>query len=62
VNVCDAQIEEAAHAIQIVRRREQYIWLVRRRATAGVEDDPGILQLDVAGIFLFYDFPPRTPT
>src|SRR3977135_2358580 len=55
VNVCDAQIEEAAHAIRIIWWREPYVRLVRRRTSAGVEDDPGILQLDVAGIFLLHD-------
>src|SRR3981189_2028197 len=56
VNVCDAPIEEAAHPIQISGWREPYIGLVRRRTSAGIEDDPGILQLDVAGIFLLHDF------
>jgi hypothetical protein len=42
VNVCDAQIEEATHAIQIMWWREPYIGLVRRRTSAGVKDDPGI--------------------
>src|SRR5262245_619140 len=40
VNVCDAQIEETTHAIQIMWWREQYIRLVRRRTSAGVKDDP----------------------
>ena len=54
-NVCHAKIEEAAHPLQILGRSEPYIGLVGRRTTAGVEDDPGILQLDVAGIFPSYD-------
>jgi hypothetical protein len=35
---------------------EPYIGLVWRRTSAGVKDDPGIFQLDVAGIFFLYDF------
>src|SRR5258708_36738833 len=36
--------------------RDPYIGLVGRRTSAGGKDDPGIFQLDVAGIFLLYDF------
>jgi hypothetical protein len=57
-NVGDAKIEEAAHANEILRRCEPYIGLVGSRTTAGVENDPGILELDVAGVFLFYDLSP----
>ena len=36
VNVCNAQIEEATHAVEVMWWREPYIRLVRRRTSARV--------------------------
>ena len=38
------------HPVQIRRRFKNDLWLVGSRATAGIENDPRIRQLDVAGI------------
>jgi hypothetical protein len=50
-NVGDAQVEEAVHRVEIRRGFEEDCGLIGRRATTGIENDPGIGQPDVAGIF-----------
>lgn len=61
-NVGDAQVEEAVHAFEILRRFEKDFGLVGRRASTGVENNPGLGEFDVAGIFQGTTFPPRMPT
>src|SRR5215472_2505202 len=58
-DVGDPQIEEAIHSVEIRRCFEKNLWLVWSRATAGIENDPGIRQLDVAGIFCLDRFPAK---
>ena len=50
-NIGDTQIEEAIHSVEIGRCFVPDPWLIGSRATAAMENDPGIGQLDVAGIF-----------
>ena len=52
-DVGDAQVEEAAYAMGIRRSFEKDFWLVGSGAAAGIENEPGVRQLDVAGIFGF---------
>ena len=56
-DVGDAQVEEAVHPIEIRRGFEDDLGLVRRRAATRIENDPGIGELDVAGIFRLDYFP-----
>jgi hypothetical protein len=49
-NVSDAQIKEAIHSVEIRRGFEEDLWLVGSRASTGIENDPAVSQLDVAGI------------
>ncbi len=49
-DVGDTQIEEAVHSVDIRRCFKKDLWFVGSRATAAVENDPAISQLDVAGI------------
>ena len=58
-DVGDAQIEEAVHPVEIQRGVEENIGLVRRRATTRIENDPGIGELDIAGIFRLDYFPAK---
>jgi len=50
-DVGDTQVKEAVHPVEIRKGFEEDLGLVGRRAAAGIENDPGIGQLDVAGIF-----------
>src|SRR5580692_468703 len=43
-DVSDTQVEKAIHSIEIRRSIEENFWLVGSRATAGIENDPGIRQ------------------
>ena len=56
---CRPGFEKAARGVAIGRGFENDLWLIRRRATAGIENDPGVGQLDVAGIFRFDHFPAK---
>ena len=58
-DVSDTQVEKAIHSIEIRRSIEEDFLLVGSPATAGIENDPGISQFDVAGIFRFDDFPAK---
>ena len=44
------KFKEAIYSVEIRRRFEKDLWLVGRRTTAGIENDPRIGQLDVARI------------
>jgi hypothetical protein len=50
-DVGDTQVKEAIHSGEIRRCFEEDLELVGSRATAGIENDPGVSQLDVAWIF-----------
>jgi hypothetical protein len=50
-DVGDAEVKKAIHSIEIRRGFEEDSWLVGSRAAAGIENDPGVSQLDVARIF-----------
>ena len=50
---------QAIDSVQIRRRFKNDFWLVGSRAAAAVENDPRILELDVAGIFWLDQFPAR---
>ena len=58
-DVGDTQVKEAGYSVETRRCFEEDLWLVRSRATAGVENDPGVSQLDVAKIFPLDDFPAK---
>ena len=58
-DVGDAQVEEAIHPVEIQRGFEEDIGLVRRRAATRIENDPGIGELDIAGIFRLDYFPAK---
>jgi hypothetical protein len=58
-DVGDTQVKEAIHSVEIRRCFKEDLWLVGRRATAGIENDPGISQLDVAGIVRLDHFPAK---
>jgi hypothetical protein len=55
-DVGDTQVEEGVHSVEIRRRFKEDLWLVGRRATTGIKNDPTVSQLDVAGIFRFDHF------
>ena len=58
-DVGDTQIKEAIDSVQIRRCFKKHLWLVGSRATAGIENDPRISQLDVAGIIRLDQFPAK---
>ena len=58
-DVGDTQIKEAIYSVQIRRGFKKDLWLVRSRATAGIENDPRISQLDVARILWLDQVPAR---
>jgi len=60
-DVGDTQIKEAIYSVQIRRCFKKDFWLVGSRATAGIENDPRISQLDVAGIVWLDHFPAKNP-
>jgi hypothetical protein len=47
----DAEVKKAIHSIEIRRGFEEDSWLVGSRTAVGIENDPGVSQLDVAGDF-----------
>jgi hypothetical protein len=55
----DTQVKDAIHSVEIRRCFKEHLWLVGNRATAGIENDPRIRQLDVAGIVWLDHFPAR---
>src|SRR5271165_6439382 len=54
-DVGDAQIQEAADAIAVGRRRKKNFGLVGSWTAAGIQNDPGVRQLDVTGILQLND-------
>lgn len=60
--VGDTQVEEAIHSVEIRRCFKEHLWLVRSGATAGIQNDPGVSELDVAGIVGLITLPPRIRT
>lgn len=56
-DVGDTQIEEATYSVQIRWCFKKNLWLVGSRATAGIENNPRIFELDVAGILWLDQFP-----
>jgi hypothetical protein len=58
-DVGDTQIKEAIYSVQIRRGFKMDLWLVGSRAAAGIEKDPRIRQLDVAGIVRLDHFPAK---
>ena len=58
-DIRDTQIKEAIDSVQIRRCFKNDLWLVGSRATAGIENDPGISQLDVAGVAWLDHFPAK---
>jgi len=58
-DVGDSQVEEGVHSVEILRSFEQDLGLVGRRAATRIEDDPGVGQLDVAGILRIDHFPAK---
>ena len=48
-DVGDTQVKEAIHSVEIRGCFKEHLWLVRSGATAGIQDDPGVSELDVAG-------------
>ena len=49
-DVRDPQIEEAIHCVEISGRFEKNLRLVGRWTATGIENDPRVGELDVAGI------------
>jgi hypothetical protein len=58
-DVGDAQVEEAIHSVEIRRSFEEDLRLVGSRTATGIENDPGVRQLDVARIFRLDHFPAK---
>ena len=58
-DVGNTQIEEAIHSIQSRGRVKKDLRLVGSRATAGIENDPRVSQIDVARLSGLITFPPR---
>jgi hypothetical protein len=48
-DVGDPQVKDGFHSVEI-RRDFEELWLVGSRATAGIENNPGVSQFDVAGM------------
>jgi hypothetical protein len=61
-DVGDAQVEKAAQPVWIGRSFEDDFGLVGCGAASGIENDPGVGQLDVTGIFKLIAFPPTIRT
>jgi hypothetical protein len=57
--VGDTQVKEAIHSVEIRGCFKEHLWLVRSGATAGIQDDPGVSELDVAGIVRLDYFPAK---
>lgn len=60
-DVGDTEIEEAVCPVQIRRRFSEDLWIVGSWATAGIENDPRITQLDRAGIVWLDRLPAENP-
>jgi hypothetical protein len=58
-DVGDTQIKQAIYSVRIQRCLKKDLGLVGSRATAGIENDPGISQLDVAGVAWLDHFPAK---
>jgi hypothetical protein len=58
-NVGDTQVKEASYSVEIGRCFQEDLWLVGSRAPTRVENDPGISQLDVAGISRLDHYPAK---
>src|SRR5215472_15847824 len=58
-DVGDTQVKEAIHSVEIRGCFQEHLRLVGSRATAGIENDPGISQFDVAWIFRLDYFPAK---
>jgi hypothetical protein len=56
-DVGDAQVEKAVHPIEIGRSLKEDLGLIGSRFAAGIENDPGVGQLNVAGILRLNHFP-----
>src|SRR5262245_14732721 len=56
-DVSDPQVEQATRSVELPRSLEEDRRLVGSRATAGIENEPGVRQLDVAGVLRLDDFP-----
>jgi len=58
-DVGDTQVKEAIRSVEIRRCFKKDLWLVGSRTTAGIENDPRISQLDLAGIVWLDHFPAK---
>ena len=58
-DVCNTQIKEAIHSVYIRRCFKDDLRFVGSRPTPGIENDPGVSQLDVARIFWLDHFPTK---
>src|SRR6202046_3829185 len=59
LNVGYSQIQEAVRSVWIRRRFEDHLGLIRRRPAPGIQNEPGVCQLDVARIFRLHHFPAK---
>jgi hypothetical protein len=59
-DIGDTQVKEAIHSVGIRRCFEEDLWLAGSQATAGIENDPGIRQLDEARIFRLDHLPAKS--
>ena len=57
----DAQVGETVHSVEIRTGFEEDLGLVGCRAATGIENDPGVGQLDVAGVFRLDHFAAKNP-
>jgi hypothetical protein len=57
--VGDTQVKEAIHSVEIRGCFKEHLWLVRSGTTAGIQNDPGVSELDVAGIVRLDYFPAK---
>jgi hypothetical protein len=60
-DIGDAQVQETVYSVELRRGLENNLRLIGRRATAAVEDDPGIGQLDLAGVLRLDHVPAKDP-
>ena len=58
-DVGDTQVKEAIYPVEIGQCFKDDLWPVGSRAAAGVENDPRIRQLDVAGIVWLDQLPAK---
>src|SRR5271166_4754750 len=55
-NIGHTQVQKAVDCVRVARGLEKHFWLVRRRATTGIENEPRVSQLDITGVLLLYNF------